>query len=107
MRSAKYWPVLPIVLLLSFALSGQNVNPMHPVEIEAQNHPSLDEIRRRAADVLLQKDAKELAELCSALPNEMSSVKQGLLPKDILDNLKRVEKLSKRVREQLARSSTP
>jgi hypothetical protein len=107
MRCAKYWPVLPIVLLLCFALSGQNVNPMHPVEIEAQKHTSPDDMRRRAADVQLQKDAQELAELCAAVPNEMSSVKQGLLPKDTLDNLKRVEKLSKRLREQLARSSAP
>ena len=53
-----------------------------------------------------QKDAKELAELCASVPSDMDGVKQGLLSKDVLEKLKRVEKLSKRVREQLTRSST-
>jgi hypothetical protein len=40
------------------------------------------------------------------MPDDMASVKQGLLPKEIIEKLKRVEKLSKRVREQLARART-
>jgi hypothetical protein len=62
-------------------------------------------MRNRVADIQLQKDAKELSELCAALPDDMASVKQGLLPKETIEKLKRVEKLSKRVREQLARAS--
>jgi hypothetical protein len=58
------------------------------------------------SNLQLQKDAKELAELCASVASDMDGVKQGLLSKDVLEKLKRVERLSKRVREQLTRSST-
>ena len=61
--------------------------------------------RARVASLQFQKDAKELAELCAAIPGEMNDVNQGLVSKDLLEKLKRVEKLSKRVREQLTRAS--
>jgi hypothetical protein len=57
------------------------------------------------SNLQLQQDAKDLAELCASVPSDMDGIKQGLLPKEVLEKLKRVEKLSKRVREQLMRSS--
>ena len=105
MRSGRACCLLLVVLFQPFLLPGHNVNPMHPVEIEAQKHPSPDDMRNRMANLQLQKDAKELAELCASVPNDMAGVKQGLLSKDVVEKLKRVEKLSKHVREQLMRSS--
>src|SRR6266849_2223830 len=94
------------ISLLAVPLRSQNVNPNYPVlEIQAQKHPSAD-MRSRLSNLQLQKDAKELAELCASVASENDSVKQGLLSKDVLEKLKRVERLSKRVREQLTRSST-
>ena len=94
------------VLVAAVSLRSQNVNPNYPVEIQAQKHDSPDDIRTRVSNLELQKNAKELGELCAALPSDMDGVKQGLLPKDVLEKLKRVEKLSKRVREQLSRTTT-
>jgi len=94
------------VMLVAIPARTQNVNPTHPVEIQAQKHLSPDEMRDRFANVELQKDVRELAELCASVPNDMDGVKQGLLSKDVLEKLKRVEKLSKRVREQLTRISS-
>jgi hypothetical protein len=105
MRSNRACCLLLVVLSQPFLLLGQNVNPMHPVEIEAQKQVSPDDMRNRVADIQLQKDTKELSELCASLPDDMASVKQGLLPKETIEKLKRLEKLSKRVREQLARAS--
>ena len=51
-------------------------------------------------------DAKELAELCASVTTDMDTVKQGLLPKDATERLKRMEKLSKRMRDNLTRAST-
>jgi hypothetical protein len=97
---------LLIGLLLTIGLlSGQNVNPMHPEEISAQKHPSPDDMRTRVANAQLQKDAKELSELCASMPGDMDGVKQGLMSKDVLEKLKRMEKLSKRVRELLTQTS--
>jgi hypothetical protein len=60
----------------------------------------------RVNNIQLQKDAKELSDLCASVPPDMDGIKRGLLPKDVIEKLKRVEKLSKRVREELARNST-
>ena len=59
-------------------------------------------MRQSAASLQLQKDAKELAELCTSVSDDLARVKQGLLSKDSLEKLKRMEKLSKRVREELS-----
>ncbi|HST08968.1 MAG TPA: hypothetical protein VLL05_01220 [Terriglobales bacterium] len=92
-------------LLLGVSLRGQGVNTMHPPEIDAQKHQSPEELRDRVNNLQLQKDAKELTELCATVPGDMDGVKQGLLPKDLIEKLKRMEKLSKQVRERLTRTS--
>jgi len=94
------------VLLIAVTLASQNVNVKHPEEFQVQKQLSPDDMRARAANLQLQKDAKELAELCASVPSDMNGVKQGLMSQDVLEKLKRVEKLSKRVREQLTRTST-
>lgn len=100
-------PILGVLLVVSCLLAptsrSQNVNPEMPREVDAQHHASPEEARDRIGDAQLQKDTKELAELCSALKPELDAVQKGMLGKDVLEKLKRVEKLSKRVREQLTR----
>jgi|ERR1700674_104437 hypothetical protein len=107
MRFTRLFCLLAGVVVVPAALRSQNVNPMHPVEIQVQKHTSPEDMRERLANVQLQKDAKELAELCASVPGDMDGVKRGLLSKDLLEKLKRVEKLSKHVREQLTRASAP
>jgi hypothetical protein len=92
-------------LLLTTPVGSQNVNIGNPQEINVQHHPSPEEIRDRLSVFQVQKDAKELAEICALVTTDMDSVKQGLLPKDVTDKLKRLEKLSKRMRENLTRAS--
>ena len=107
MRFTRLLCLLVGVVIIPVAMRTQNVNPMHPEEIQVQKHASPDDMRARVANVQLQKDAKELAELCASVPGDIDGVKQGLLSKDLLEQLKRVEKLSKHVREQLTRASEP
>jgi hypothetical protein len=49
----------------------------------------------------LQHDADELARLAQSIPPDIGSVANGALPKDILEKLKRIEKLSKHLRSEL------
>ena len=49
----------------------------------------------------LQREAKELLELSQSLQPDMQHVKQGLLPKDTVRKLKRIENLSKHLRGEL------
>ena len=51
----------------------------------------------------LQHDARELADLSASVAGDMNRVGRGLLPKDVIDKLKRVEKLSKQLRGELTR----
>jgi len=106
MRYSRCICLLLGALLVAVPLPSQNVNPMHPEEIQVQHHASPEEIRDRLSRPQLQKDAKDLAELCASIPADMDGIKQGLLPKDALEKLKRLEKLSKRVREELTQTST-
>ena len=106
MRS-KGLPFLLLGLVLAaLPLPSQNVNPMHPEEISVQRHLSPEEIRDRLSASQIQKDAKELSALCASVPADMDGIKQGILQKDVLEKLKRIEKLSKRVREELTPIST-
>src|SRR4029077_7547134 len=71
MRSIRLLALLTGVLLITGPLPGQNVNPMHPEEISVQKHTSPDDMRARAANVQLQKDAKELADFCASVPGDL------------------------------------
>jgi len=106
MRSNEFFCLFVGALLVAVPLPSQNVDMGHPQEIHVQHQLSPEEIRDRLNSSSLQKDAKELAELCAWVPADMDGIKQGLLGKDVLEKLKRVEKLSKRVREELTRAST-
>jgi hypothetical protein len=48
--------------------------------------------------VKLQQEADDLARTAQTMPTDMAGVRQGTLPKDIIEKLKRIEKLSKRLR---------
>jgi hypothetical protein len=97
-------PVIGL-LLSAMPLRSQNVNPMHPEEIQVQKHQSPEDLRARVASVQFQKDVKELADLCASVSKEMDGLKEGLVAQDLVEKLKRVEKLSKHVREQLSHAT--
>jgi hypothetical protein len=107
MRSQEFLCLLAVVLFTAVRLPSQNVNMASPPEVRVQHRLSPQEIRDRLSGPELQKDTKELSELCASIPADMDGVKQGMLGKDVLEKLKRVEKVSKRVREELTRASTP
>ena len=106
MRSTGSLCLLMGVLLIAVTLASQNVNVKHPEEFQVQKQLSPDDMRARVANLQLPKDAKELAELCASVPGDMDGVKHGLLSKDVLEKLRRMEKLSKHVRELLTQTST-
>ena len=50
----------------------------------------------------LKSDADQLIVLSQSIHSGINDVQKGMLPKDLLDKLKQVEKLSKRLRGELA-----
>src|SRR6267154_4161333 len=58
--------------------------------------------KRPVVDVVrLERDAQELAELSASIHTDVNRANRGVLPKDVIEKLKRVEKLSKRLRNEL------
>ena len=57
MRSARLLCLLTGILLIAVTLAGQNVNVKHPEELQVQKQLSPDDMRARAANLQLQKDA--------------------------------------------------
>jgi hypothetical protein len=49
----------------------------------------------------LQRDADDLARTAQTIPSDVASVRKGMLPKDVIEKLKQIEKLSKRLRTAL------
>lgn len=46
----------------------------------------------------LRQNADELARVAQTIPSDVSSIQRGLLPKDMIEKLKLIEKLSKQLR---------
>jgi len=59
------------------------------------------EFPRRVDLQKIQNEADELARTAQTIPADVASVRKGMLPKDIIQKLKEIEKLSKRLRSQL------
>lgn len=59
--------------------------------------------QKSAEPGLLRQEAEELAKLSAALPSQMDQVSQSKIPKDLGDELKRIEKLAKHLRAEISR----
>lgn len=73
--------------------SGTGPNPQ-PVPSPATGKRHIDLVK-------LQQDADELSKLSQTIPADLTAVRHSMLPKDLLDKLKRIEKLSKHLRREL------
>ncbi len=49
----------------------------------------------------LRQDADDLARIAQTIPEDVASVQKGMLPKDMVEKLKQIEKLSRRLRGQI------
>ncbi len=49
----------------------------------------------------MERESRELSALAATIPGDVERLKQGLLPKDAVEKLKRIEKLSRQLRGQI------
>jgi hypothetical protein len=68
-----------------------------PINVNVQRAPA-----PHVDPLALQREAKELLDLSQSLQPQIQALNRGLLSKDILDKLKRIEKLSKQLRGEIA-----
>jgi hypothetical protein len=102
------WSLLFLLLLLSLDLGANGQHRRNfPAKPQAADPQTVDNAqqesyaRSRVDPVHLQQEALELSTLAQKLPQDIDAVNRGLLPKDTVNKLKRVEKLAKRLRKEI------
>lgn len=103
-RSA--WLSVPAMLGLWVTLAVPQTTQHHfPTPPESMDPQAPDKSQgtpsRRLDLVQLQRDAEDLARTAQTIPSDVASVRKGMLPKDVIEKLKQIEKLSKRLRTEL------
>jgi hypothetical protein len=86
---------------------GEQGRPIPPGirEADKQSNKPLEPPLAGAPDTdpaKLKQEADELAQLSAGVPSDLARVAHGQLPKDLADKLKRIEKLARHLRNELA-----
>src|SRR5947207_15967468 len=63
--------------------------------------PDDPRLRHRVDLAKLQREADDLARTAQTIPTDVANIRKGTLPKDTIQKLKDIEKLSKRLRNEL------
>src|SRR5580700_3544419 len=99
------WSAPLLLLCASVEASGQH-RPTYPHPPQAADTASAENVQPQASQrtrlnpAELQQEVQELSSLAQDLTQDIDAVNRGLLPKDTVDKLKRVEKLAKRLRKE-------
>ena len=97
---------LPAVLGFSLVMAAAQTShhmPTPPEPMDPQSRPTEQQQTptRRMESAQVQKEADDLARLAETIPADVASIRKGILPKDVIEKLKQIEKLSKRLRTEL------
>ena len=96
---------LPVILGLFVALATPQSAHHFPTPPETMDPTTTDKepgTPTRHIDLAqLQREADDLARTAQTIPSDVASVRKGMLPKDVIEKLKQIEKLSKRLRTEL------
>ena len=124
MRSGSLWSVgVFVAVCASFLCLGFGQAPFTPPHVPGtfgQTHPippgmkeGESKINNQQTDpppkprrvppdpAKLKAEAAELRDLASAVPGAMDQVSKGMMPKDLDENLKRIEKLAKHLHGEI------
>lgn len=76
--------------------------PPAPMDPDAgKTHPDEPKLQRHVDLVKVQQEADDLARAAQTIPSDVADIRRGTLPKDTIQKLKEIEKLSKRLRSEL------
>jgi len=105
------------LLLITAALAQIAAPQSHPIppgvrqadQAETQNEKNIPPpaISETKIDLAKQsREAEELSRLSQSIPSDVANVGKGTLPKDLVQKLKRIEKLAKNLRAELISTSS-
>jgi hypothetical protein len=98
--------LLVLLSLFLIPVAGQHGTfPNPPPSMDSQGTPPPSQppmVRRQVDFAELQKEAEDLARTAQTIPDDTNALRKGTLPKDFVQKLKHIEKLSKHLRSQVA-----
>ncbi len=68
---------------------------------QSQNSKQPQTAIRRIDPEQIQKEADDLARIAQSIPADVTSVRRGMLPMDVIEKLEQIEKLSKHLKTEL------
>ena len=93
-----------LVVLGCVAAEGQRhkviLQPPAPADTQSTADTEAP-VKKHFDAVQVQREARELSDLAKSIPLDIEHVNQGLMPKDMIEKLKRIEKLSKHLRSEV------
>ena len=101
--AATPFALCPRLAQAQFTKGGNWPLPPAPAQGTPMGHPDTPEesTAKRIDMVGVQRDADALARTAQSIPLDVESIRKGMLPKDVMQKLKQIEKLSKRLRSEL------
>jgi hypothetical protein len=99
--------LLSIPLMLGFFVTlaipqARNNYPKPPQPLDRATTEKSSASPSRHIDMAqLEREAEDLARTAQTIPSDVANVRKGMMPKDVIDKLKQIEKLSKRLRTEL------
>ncbi len=95
-------PVLFGLLVTPAPSQTSNNFPKPPESMDPQTTNQTPATPSRHIDLeQLQREADDLARKAQSIPSDVASVRKGMLPKDVIEKLKQIERLSRRLRTEL------
>ena len=108
MTKAAFLSIILLVCIVSTSAQMKDVYipgvPPPPASMDpdqGKTGPDQSRMQRRIDTAKLQQDADNLARAAQTIPSDVANIRRGTLPKDTIQKLKEIEKLSKRLRSEL------
>ena len=102
-RSLILTPCVVFILFVAFGVPQDTHHfPTPPQTMDPENKDRPEPSPTPRADLSkMQRDADDLARTAQTIPSDVANIRKGMLPKDVIEKHKQIEKLSKRLRTQL------
>ena len=99
MKSRLVFLISALILNCAFAFPQRGHHDPAPQDRSA--NPDRQIVMQQPDSAQVRREAEELSQLASTIPPDVAQAMNGILAKDLKDRLKKIEKLSKRLRSDL------
>ncbi len=92
------------IVLVAASLSAPSmaqINNSNPPDFEDKSHPPAALQQHGPDQKAMLAQANDLKRLSDAIPDDIQKLSQGIISKDLAERLKKIEKLAKKLREQV------